>query len=328
LTGLPRFRAAVAVAATGTALALALAGCGAGAGTSGARYPTKPITMIVGFPPGAATDIEVRALQAPLEKALHTSIVIKNIAGGASAPALEALESAPADGYTVMAGSGTTEFTLAQKLTPYGRRDVVFLAQMADPPLGLWVSSGSPYRTLADLMAYARSHPGKVTVSGVGAVSSNSQTVAFLEKKYGVKLTYVPTAGGNGTVTQVLGHHVTAGCSTIVNAVPYARAGKLRVLWIAQDGPLAALPSAPTSRTLGLSFTDSVWFGFMLKHGTPASIRDKLAKAFQTATSTSTFADIVRKHGDEVRFLAGKQFNAEVNDQWTGIKRYLAQRSK
>lgn len=287
------------------------------------KFPVKPVTIVVGFPPGSNADLEVRTLQHPLSQALHTPIVIENIAGAGTALALEKLESAPADGYTLMFGSNITQFAIARKLIPYTAKDMVFLAQLAQDPLGLWVSASSPFHSLPELMAYAKDNPGKVTIAGTGPISPQKMLVTFLEEHYGVKLTYVPVAGGTVTVTYVLGNQTIAGTSASDNALPYVAADKLRFLWITQSTPWPPQPSAPTSKTLDLNFTSVIWIGFIVKQGVPKSIQDKLASAIEMATKDPSVEKAFTPRGDELMFRKGEAFETEVNSQWDTISKFL-----
>jgi tripartite-type tricarboxylate transporter receptor subunit TctC len=265
------------------ALFVAAIGTGPG-GASAAEFPTKPVTIIVAFSAGSNPDVEARALAEPLGAALGQPVVIKNVNGGSQATAINALQTAPADGYTLLVVSGSVEFTFATGLTDHPPSDFAFIRNLADQATGVYVRTESPYKTIEDVIAAAKANPKQITVSASGAVSNGNQVVRKIQAAKDVQFTYVPQNGGGDVAVAVLGGHVDMGVTSLANVLQYAQVNKVRVLTVAQKAPYPFLPDVPSWSTLGIEGDVGNWVGVIAKAGIPADVSERLIAAVDQAT--------------------------------------------
>lgn len=309
------------------AVAILLTACGTTTSSTSksktSSYPNQSIKIIVSFPAGSTSDIQARTIASQLGKLLHTGVVVQDIPGGNTAPALAALEAAPANGYTLLFTTPGVEYGIAQGSTPYKASSIQFVAQMDTQPAGLWVLASSPYHTFAQLVSYARSHPGVVSITGPGAFSPNSRFVSELEKEEHIRVTYVPDQGGTDAVKYVLDGQSIAGTTSIANAMSYLAPGKyqLRVLLVSSPTKYPYLPNAPTSSTLHISSRVN-WFGFVEKAGTPAGITEKLDAALQKIDASKTWMHLITKMEVTNAFMTGKAFESFASHQLIGVQHY------
>ncbi|MHB8620758.1 MAG: Bug family tripartite tricarboxylate transporter substrate binding protein [Chloroflexota bacterium] len=271
------------VAAIASSLALVACGSPAKTATAGA-FPVRPLTIIVPQAAGSVSDVLARTLAQPLGKIVHQTVVVKDLPGGSDTVGVAALEGAPADGYTMLFPSQSMEYGLAQHLTPYGAKDMIFLARLVQYPMGIYILRNSPYKTLGDLVQDAKAHPGSVSFSAAGAVSAGQEIVAKLEAAEHIQVTYVSAKGGNQAAVAVLSGQSTAAAGVLGNALPYVKAGKMRIIYLASTSPNSFFPNIPTASTLHIDDAVANWVGVVVKAGTPPSVQQKLVSAIEQAT--------------------------------------------
>jgi len=269
---LPR-RRFLQLAAGATALA---APCIAGA----QAYPTRPVRIIVGYPPGGPTDLAARLIGQWLSERLGQPFIVENRPGAATNIATDAVVRAPADGYTLLLLDTAAAFnaTLYDKLNFNLLRDIASVAGIVRAPAVLEVNPSVPAKTVPELIAYAKANPGKLNMASSG-IGAPSQVFGELFKTMaGVNLVNVPYRGAAPAVTDLLAGQVQVYFDPIPNSIGYIRAGKVRPLAITSATRSKALPELPTVSEFVPGYEASFWFGIGAPKATPAEIVEQLNK--------------------------------------------------
>jgi len=245
------------------------------------KYPAAPLTYIICFNPGGESDITARIQEAPLKKYFGEDVVVTyKIGGGGSVGWSELIQSKP-DGYTI-AGDNLPHIIL-QPLTRgnagYNTMDLKQVYMFESTPNILLVRQDSEFKTLKDLLDYAKEHPGVVTAGGSGSSSANELGAIMLNKAAGVKITYIPFSGSGAAVPALLGGHVGALMSYSTMAVQYK--DKFRPLAIMSEERMSVLPDVPTFKELGFDLVEGAYRGVAAPPGTPDDRVQYLAETFK-----------------------------------------------
>jgi tripartite-type tricarboxylate transporter receptor subunit TctC len=279
-----------------------------------AQYPTKPITMIVPFPPGGVADIVGRPLAASMEKTLGQPVVVLNRAGAGGAVGMTAAAKADPDGYTIlMALSSISIFPVSDpmqgKAAPYQISDFVPIALVTADPTVLMVSAASPYKTVADFVAGAKANPGKLNYSSSGIFGTLHVAMEMFAGAAGIQLFHVPYQGGGPAVRALLSGEVQALASGPAAAVGQIQAGKMRALagWGAKR--LALMPELPTFTELGYKDVEFyIWSGVVAPAATPPEAQHKLRAAVRAAIADPQFTGIMAKVRTPINYLDAPEF--------------------
>jgi len=258
-------------------------------------YPARPVNILVSFAPGGVMDISTRAIAARAEKFLGQPFVISNNGGGGGAVAAAIVSTEKADGYNLLACTSTTLVRIPQYRTvPYSLNDFVPIMQHASTESGIAVRTDSPFKTLKDLVEYARKNPRKVTYSTLGIGSPMHLAMEYIAKQEGIVWTHVPYQGSMPSVTALLGGHVTA-TSSSTEWKPFVQEGKLRLLATQGLRRMKDFPNVPTMKELGYDFYNDTTFLVVAPKGTPLEIVKKLEDAFHKAFNDPEYAAILAK---------------------------------
>jgi tripartite-type tricarboxylate transporter receptor subunit TctC len=288
-------------------------------------YPSKPITMIVPFPPGGVADIVGRPLAAAMEKNLKQPIVVMNRTGAGGAVGMAAVATSPPDGYTILMGlSSISIFPVADRISgkppSYELKDFVPIALITADPTVLVVRGDGPYKTLKDFVDAAKANPGKITYSSSGVYGTLHVAMEIFANAARIKLLHVPYQGGGPAVTALLGGQVEALASGPAAAIGQIKAGKMRALASWSDKRLALLPDIPTFKELGYDAEFYIWSGVFAPAGTPPPVLSKLRKAVREAANSAEFKGAMDKVSTPVSYLDG----AEFQKYWDRDARRLA----
>jgi tripartite-type tricarboxylate transporter receptor subunit TctC len=289
---------------------LALLACGAQA----QDYPTRPITMIVPFPPGGIADINGRPLAASMEKTLGQPVVIVNRTGAGGAIGMTAAARAAPDGYTVlMALSSISIFPVSDPLegrpAPYQISDFMPIALVTADPTVLVVSAGSPYRTVQDFVAAAKANPGKINYSSSGIFGTLHVAMEMFAGAAGIELFHVPYQGGGPAVTALLGGQVEALASGPAAAVGQIKGGKMRALagWGAKR--LDLMPELPTFLELGYKDVEFyIWSAVVAPAAIPPNVQHRLRAAVRAAVADPLFTGAMAKVSTPISYLDAPEF--------------------
>jgi tripartite-type tricarboxylate transporter receptor subunit TctC len=242
-------------------------------------YPNKPVRVVVGFPPGGASDVAARAVSTKLAERLGQPFVVDNRAGAASNIGSEQVVRSPADGYTVLLGTISLSInpSLYPKLTYDPLKDLLPVTQISSSPFLLVVNPKAPYRIVSDLIAAAKAAPKPLLYTTAGNGSGSHLFMEYFAASTGIELAAVPYKGAAPAMNDVLAGQVLLTFDNIITTLPLHKAGRLRALAVSTRTRSAAAPDIPTLHELGVANYDAnAWFGFFVPAGTPDDIVKKL----------------------------------------------------
>jgi tripartite-type tricarboxylate transporter receptor subunit TctC len=294
------------------ALALGLAPHGAWA----QDFPSRPITMIVPFPPGGVADQTGRPVAAALEKILKQPVIVSNRQGAGGAVGMAALANSRPDGYTIMTAlSSISVIPEADKLfdrpPAYQMNQFAPVALVAADPTILVVPADSPWKTLADFVADAKKRPGEISYSSSGLYGTLHLAMEMFAHAADIKLKHVPFNGAGPAMTALLGNHVQALASGPGVVIPHIQAGKLRALanWGAKR--VASLPDVPTFQELGYKDVEFyIWAGVFAPAATPEPVLKVLRDGMRKAVADPEFKAAMEKLQTPIAYLDGPEFKA------------------
>ena len=291
-----------------------------------ATYPTKPIKIVVPFPPGGATDILARAIGAELQKAFGQTVLIENKAGAGGNPGADMVAKSPPDGYTlVMATVGThgINMSLYSKMPYDAVKDFEPITLVAGVPNLLVVHPSVAAKNVAELTALAKAQPGKLNVASSGNGTSIHMAAELYKVMAGVDILHVPYKGSSFALTDLLGGQVQLMFDNMPSALPHVKAGKLRALAVTSPKRSSALPDIPTMDEEGLKGFDATsWFGLLAPAGTPKDIIAKLNAAAVKALATPEMRERLASQGAEAVGNTPEQFAAFIKaeiEKWAKI---------
>jgi tripartite-type tricarboxylate transporter receptor subunit TctC len=260
----------------------------------GDEFPTRPINMTVGISTGGTVDISSRLLAKAAEKSLGQPILVSNNGGGAGSVALSALSKSKPDGYQLVASPHTPLVEVpALRKVPYKLDDFTPIMHYCQPDSGLVVRSDSPYKSLKELIEYARKNPGKVTFSTSGTLTPMHLAMMHIARKEGVEWTAIPVPGGDPNMP-LLGGHVTA-FSAATSWKRYIDEGKFRLLAVYSEKRMKDFPDVPTIKELGYDFVAHMFYMITAPKATPAPVVRKLDSAFRKAMDDPEFVSYMKK---------------------------------
>jgi tripartite-type tricarboxylate transporter receptor subunit TctC len=289
-------------------------------------YPSRPLRFIVPFVPGGATDIMARTIAAKLNESWGQPVVVDNRAGGGGAIAAVMAAKAPADGYTWFVGTISTLATnvAAYKKLPYDPlRDFDPVTLTAITPFFVVVHPSVQAATLAELLALARSRPGKLNYGSSGIGGGAHLTVEYFKMFAGIDLFHVPYKGAAQITTDLIGGQIQLAFSQPPSAVPHVRAGKLRALAVTAPKRVSALPDVPTVAEAGLpGFEANSWQGIVLPKGTPSAVTDKILAEVRRILTSAEMRERLALEGSEPGGISPAEFRRHIEREiakWTKV---------
>ena len=284
---------------------------------SAQTYPSRPITLIVPFPAGGASDVIARIVSEHMSRTLGQPLIIENVGGaGGTIGVTRAMRASP-DGYTIVLGNmGTHGSSVAAYPNLAYKPDVDFapIGLAAGTPMLIVARKDFPAKDLQEFISYVRTHTDKLNVSHAGVGSTMFSTCLLLHSILDVKPTMVAFTGV-GAVNALVAGHVDYACDIVVNSVPQVQAGTIKAYAIAADERSPILPNVPTSKEAGLpEFRVSAWNGFFAPLGTPQQVLDRLTEALDKALDDDRTRNRLLELGCEVprKTKRGQQPLAEL----------------
>lgn len=263
---------------------------------SASDYPTKPVKLLVGFPPGGGTDVLARAMAAELTRSLGQQVVVENKGGANGVIATTELAKSAPDGYTLMMtiSSHVTNALLYTNLT-YKLKDFQPVSLIAISPFVLIANPQFAPNDIQSMIAAAKA--GDITYASPGAGSTQHLSMELLNVKAGLKMTHIPYRGGAPALTDLLGNQVPMMFMTTVQSLPYLKDKRVKALAVSTPSRTPVLPDVPTIAESGVEgYASDVWFGVIAPAGTPATVVDKL-------------------HGEIVRIVKSPEMQASLAAQ-------------
>jgi len=241
-------------------------------------YPTRPVRLLVGWPPGGAADLFARLIGQPLSERLGQQFVIENRPGAGGNLAVEAVLKAAPDGYTLLMIGSNNAFnaTLYDNLSFNFVRDIAPVASIYRGPGVLVVHPSFPAKSVPELIAYAKSNPGKVNMASGGVGSPQHVYGELFKMMTGVEMLHVPYRGGAPAMTDLLAGQVQVMFDTLSTSIEHIRAGKLRAVAVTSATRVDVLPGIPTVGDFVPGYEGTGWQGVGAPKSTPAVVIEKL----------------------------------------------------
>jgi tripartite-type tricarboxylate transporter receptor subunit TctC len=263
-------------------------------------YPSKLVRLVVGAPPGSMPDTVPRMLTEKLASYLGQQVIIDSRPGSAGLTSAQAVVRGAPDGYMVHVYSSAD--TLAPLLNPgvVDPKDLTPVATVASIPTVLVVNSNKPFKTLDEVVKFARAQPGKLVASSAGFVTATHMTLERFKGATGVDILHVPAKGGVAALTEVLSDRADLYFGPLPGVMEMVRAGKLRMLSNAAPKRSVLFPNVPTSIELGYKDTDYFfWIGFSVNAKTPMAIMQRLHRDINATVADRDMAERMLKVGAE-----------------------------
>jgi tripartite-type tricarboxylate transporter receptor subunit TctC len=243
-------------------------------------YPTRPVRLVIGYPPGGSADITARLIGQWLSERLGQPVVIESRPGAGTNIATETVVNAPPDGYTLLlvAPANAINATLYEKLNHNFMRDIAPVAGLIRFPNVIVVNPSVPAKTVPELIAYAKANPGKLNMASSGAGSTIHVSGELFKMMTGINMVHVPYRGGAPALTDLISGQVQVMFDNVPTSLEFIRAGKLRPLAVTTAARSHVLPDLPTVADFVPGYEASAWYGVGVPKGTPDAIIDKLNK--------------------------------------------------
>jgi len=299
------------------AVAAACAGAAAVAGAQG--YPSKPVRLIVPYPPGGGTDIFARLVGAKLSDALGQPFVIEQRPGAAGVIGADAAAKSVPDGYTIVIGQASNlaiNASLMKKLPYDPVRDFAPITRVAMSPNLLVVHPSLPVRSVKDLVALAKARPGAINYASAGNGSPGHLAAEYFRKIAKIDVVHIPYKGATPAMLDVIAGHVSYYFTSPVSAQPYVAAGRLRQVAVTSAKRFPPLPDVPAIAEAGYKDIDMVaWWGLLAPAGTPADIVNRLHGAAVKALNAPEFKDRLASQGAMVYTDTPAEFAAYIKSE-------------
>ena len=274
-------------------------------------YPTKPIKLVVPFPPGGGTDLLARNVANQLSIANKWTVVVENRAGAGGNIGVDAAAKSAPDGYTIVMGQ-TSNLAISPSLyakLPYDpAKDLEPIALVGSGPIAIVVKADSPYKTLGDLIAAARTKQGGLTMATSGNGTVAHLTGVRLMKLTGAKFEHIPYKGASGAVPDLLGGNVDFFLSSVPTIQGHVASGKLRALAVTSVKRSKIFPDVPTVGETVKGFEANTWFGILAPAGTPKPVIAKLNEEINKALKDPNVRKTIENEGGDVLGGTPEQF--------------------
>jgi tripartite-type tricarboxylate transporter receptor subunit TctC len=297
------------------------------------NFPSRPLRLIIGFPPGSAADITARLVGSVMSQTLGQQVIVEARPGAGSSLAAEFVARSPADGYTLFIGtsSNVTNAVVSPNLRFDFAKDFAPVVPLTGLPLILAVHPSLGVSSVKELIALAKSKPGELTYASVGVGTVPHLSTELFGVRTNVKLVHVPYQGSPPAVTDLLAGRVSMMLGVASTIMPHVQAGRLKALASSSAKRPHIAPDLPTIAEAGLpDFEASVWFGLMAPAGTPRAVIDKLAAAANGALKSEEIVAKLEAQGFDPlggspeefgRFIARETAKWRVAAEAAGLKK-------
>lgn len=287
-------------------------------------YPSKPVQLVVAYPPGGGTDTLARLIADGLGKELGQSIVVVNRAGASGLIGTGQVARATPDGYTLLLDTGNSTLRPAiEPSTPFKPSDFAPVCLLTESPVALAVSSSLPVKSVKELVAYSRRNPGKINYASTGPGSPQNLMGELMKVKAGLDWVQVPYQGGAPALADLVAGRVQVMFSNPVPLMPYANTNRVKVLAVTSAERLPALEHVPTMEEAGQpDFVIGFWNGVLAPAGTPAPIVEKLSAALLKVMGDPKVKDALVRQGSVLTPLGSREFASYVaqdSARWKGV---------
>ena len=289
-------------------------------------YPTRPVRWIIGFPPGGGADQVARLMAPSLSERLGQQVVIENRPGAGTFVSVQAVLNSAPDGYTLLHYGGSTLMNAKISANPPPLEDgIAPVAGLVAYPMILVAHPLFPAKTVPELIDYAKSNPGKVTMASFGIGTASHLAGELLKQMAGIDTVHVPYRGGAPMVTDLLAGQVQIGFDVMVPSLPHVRTGALRALAVAGSRRFEALPEVPTIAEALPGYEARTWAGVGVRKGTPAAVIARLDREIRAVLADPTIEARLADLGTVPMPLNAQEFAAFIaaeSEKWGKVVKF------
>jgi tripartite-type tricarboxylate transporter receptor subunit TctC len=293
-----------------------------------AAWPERPVRIVIGFPPGQATDRTARLIAEKLTARLGQTVIVENRPGQAGSIALAALKRAPADGYTVGLAATASMATNPHLYKSVGYdplEDFRTVSILGKGPLLLLANSKMPFDSTAGFVKYAKDHPGRLNYCSTGNGTISHLAMELFKREAGITLTHVPYQGSVAAMGDLANGDVSVCFDTVAGALPMLKAGKIKALGVAVPERMDILPDLPTLSETGFKgFEAAPYVGMLVPAGTPTAIIDRLHAELREIGAMPDIRDQLKSTGMTTIFSSPDAFAKQLRmdfDKWRKVIR-------
>lgn len=312
--------------AIGVLLAFALTFPVAAAAATVDPYPSKPVRIIIPFPPGGANDILGRLIATKLSERLGKPFISDNRSGAGGMMGAEMAANAKPDGYTLLIVAASYSVNPSLYKMPYKPSDLIPVAGIGSGPFLLVVHPSVPAHSVKEFIALAKRQPGKLNCASPGIGTSMHITIELFKAMTGLDFEIVQFKGGNPAMMDVMGGHTEMTIGSVITVLPHIKSGKLRVLGVSGKKRSPMLPDVPTIAEAVPKFEATNWWGIVAPAGTPKAIIDKLNKELDVVLAMDDVKKVFESQGAEAELMPPAEFGQYIESEtakWGGIIKKL-----
>jgi len=278
-------------------------------------WPDRPIRVIVPYAPGG-TDHQIRAMAPTLQRILGQPLVIENKPGGGAAIGAGFVKDSAPDGYTVLyTGNGALTVVTNMRKQNYSLDDFVAIGNVTGTPFVVAARPGAPFKTIQEMVAYAKANPGKVTYGSAGQGTTTHMAGEALASAAGINIVHVPYQGIGPAVTSILGGNVDIVIGLPSAIMPQVVTGKLVALASTGPAQIELLKGIPTLKESGIDVVDVTKFGMLAPKGIPPAVAQKLTAALREAVAAPEFVELMRKTYNSILYMDPEQFRSTLQTE-------------
>ncbi len=292
------------------------------------EFPSKPVRIVVPWPPGGNVDITARTVQAALADALGQQVIVENRPGAGGTVGSGQVAKSPPDGYTLLLGSSgtiTNAPAVYKNITYDPVRDLTAIAAIQTTPMVLTAAPKTPVQNYLEFVSYTKTKKSPVSVATAGNGSSNHLALELLMRQANLNLLHVPYKGSGPAITDLLGSQVDAMIDQLSASIGHIREGRMKALAVTSKARSAQLPNVPTLNELGVvNFEVGTFTGLFGPAGLPAAVVDRLHAALKKALTVESVRERYRSMGVEVMDMSQPEFAAYVKidfEKWRQVAR-------
>src|SRR5438067_8871608 len=287
-------------------------------------YPSKPVRLIIPFPPGGSNDVVGRMIAFQLSERLGKQVVVDNQGGAGGIIGTEAVARAPADGHTLLLISVAHAFGASMYKLPYDPINAFApVALLGTGPVVLAVTANLPVNSLKDLLALAKEKPGQLNYASAGVGSFQHLASSLFKLQSGLDIVHIPFKGGGPAMMDVIAGNTQIAIGSLIQMLPQIKAGKLKALGVGSARRIAALPDLPTISEAGVpGYEVTNWWGIVVPAGTPRSIIDRLHKDLTAVIASTETKKRFESEGAEPLSMSPDEFGrfiAAATVKWARV---------
>jgi tripartite-type tricarboxylate transporter receptor subunit TctC len=300
----------------------------AAAGAVAQDFPSRPVRIVVPWPPSGNVDITARTVAPALSEALGAQVLVENLSGAGGRIGTAAVAKASADGYTLLLGSSgtiTSGPAVFKSISYDPLKDFVAIGPIQSVPIVLTAAPKTPVSNFKEFVALANAKPGQVSIASAGSGSSNHLAIELLMRQANLKLLHIPYKGSGPAIIDLLGSQVESMMDQLAASIEHIRSGRLKALAVSSKTRSPLLPNVPTLDELGVTgYEASTFTGLFAPSGVPVAAADRLYAALRRALSNQTVRERYRSMGVDVMDMSRAEFAAYVRadfEKWRTIAR-------